>query len=89
MPESIEEQAKAYAESRSDIPMIQNVMVAAFTAGAETKPNFDKLKTLCQDYNKYVRSKKYHEDNDYETYIFEAAIEAIFGEELWVELRKK
>ena len=48
------------------------------------KPDFEKLTKLCQRYIGYIDSdEEYQEDNDYEHYIFEASLEAIFGENVW------
>ena len=45
--------------------------------------NFTKLIKLCEDYIDYVSSDNYCEDNDYDYYIFEEAINSIFGDSAW------
>jgi len=43
-----------------------------------------KLKKICQKYIDFIDDdEEYYYDSDYEHYIFEAAIEAIFGENIW------
>lgn len=42
------------------------------------------LKEICQNYIDFVdNNEEYHEDNDYDHYIFETAMETIFGKEVW------
>jgi len=42
------------------------------------------LKEICQSYVDFVdNDEEYHEDNCYDSYIFETAIETIFGKEVW------
>ena len=42
------------------------------------------LQNICQQYIDFVdNDKEYHEDNDYDHYIFEQAMEAIFGLDVW------
>lgn len=46
--------------------------------------NIDKLKAICQRYIDFIDDDEdYHEDNDYDHYIFEEALEAIFGKDVW------
>lgn len=52
-------------------------------------PDFTKLIELVKQYKEYVESDDYHEDNDYQHYIYEAAVEAVFGEEFWKILNNK
>lgn len=49
----------------------------------------EKLIKVVKDYEKYVKSKEYHEDNDYQHYIYEAAVEAVLGEDFWKMLNSK
>ena len=43
-----------------------------------------KLSEICQQYIDFVdNDKEYHEDNDFDHYIFESAMETIFGEKVW------
>jgi hypothetical protein len=45
------------------------------------KPNLDELKKICQEYLDFVdNDEEYYEDNDYDHYIFETSMKAIFGE---------
>lgn len=42
------------------------------------------LKEICQNYIDFVdNDEEYHEDNDYDHYIFETAMETVFGKEVW------
>jgi len=43
-----------------------------------------KLSEVCQQYIDFVdNDKEYHEYHDYDHYIFESAMEAIFGKGVW------
>lgn len=43
-----------------------------------------KLSEICQQYIDFVdNDKEYHEDNDFNHYIFEIAMESIFGANVW------
>lgn len=52
-------------------------------------PNLNNLKQQCQQYIDFVFSDKYHEDNDYETYIAESAIETLFGDDIYDKINKR
>ena len=42
------------------------------------------LSEICQKYIDFVdNDKEYHEDNNFKQFIFEAAMESIFGEDVW------
>lgn len=43
----------------------------------------DNLRKLCEEYLAFLASDEYHEDNDYDHHIFEAAMKAVFGEGIW------
>jgi hypothetical protein len=46
--------------------------------------NLDELKALCQFHINYIDNDKiYSEDNDNAHYIFEKAIETLFGKNVW------
>jgi hypothetical protein len=47
------------------------------------------LRKLCQDYLEYIAGPDYHEDNDYDHYIFEAAMTAFYGLEIWEWINKQ
>lgn len=47
------------------------------------EPNFKKLKEVCEDYMKFLRSEEYHSDNDFDHFIYEAAMEAFYGKDVW------
>ena len=49
----------------------------------EITHDFTKLIENVKDYMKYVASDEYHEDNDWNHYIFEVAIESIYGKGVW------
>ena len=52
-------------------------------------PNLEKLRKITQEYIDFIGSKDYHEDNDYDHYIFEEAINTMFGEEAWEWINNK
>ena len=54
---------------------------------------FDDIKDLkekCQNYINFLKSDEYHEDGaeDFETYIFESAMELIFGKDVFDKVNK-
>lgn len=53
------------------------------------RPDFEALKKLCGDYMTFLDSEDYHEDNDYDHYIYEAAMQAIYGEKVWDYIKFK
>lgn len=46
-------------------------------------PDTEILKQQVTGYLDFVESEDYHEDNDYRQYIFEAAVEAYYGKDVW------
>ena len=43
------------------------------------------LRKICQDYMNFVdNDEEYHDDNDYNQYIFEMAMETFFGKDVWM-----
>jgi hypothetical protein len=52
-------------------------------------PDYTKLEETVVGYVGFVWGDDYHEDNDYRHYIFEAAMEAVYGEEIWDQMRKR
>lgn len=46
-------------------------------------PDFSDLIATCNDLVNYINSEDYHEDNDYKHFIYESALNAIFGENFW------
>ena len=48
-----------------------------------------KLIVICQKYIDFVDSDDYCEDNDYEYYIFQAALETIYGNDCWDFINSK
>ena len=49
----------------------------------------ENLVKIVKEYESYVNSEDYHEDNDYKDYIYEAAVEAVLGKEFWKILNNK
>lgn len=46
--------------------------------------NLEELKKTCQNYIDFIDDDaQYTEDNDYSHYIFENAMEALFGKDIW------
>jgi hypothetical protein len=56
-------------------------------AGIQKKkdPNFTNVRILCNEYLDFLVSDRYNEDelSDYKRAIFEASMEALYGEEVW------
>jgi hypothetical protein len=48
------------------------------------------LVVACDEYMEYLKSGERHEDKDgdYKNTIFEKALEAVFGKNIWDEIRK-
>jgi chorismate mutase len=51
--------------------------------------NPEYLEKVCQEYIDFIASDEYHEDNDYKNYIYENAIEMLFGSEIWEWINSK
>ena len=51
----------------------------------ETKTIVDmrNLRRIVTDYIGYVASPEFHENNEWDHYIYEAAVEAFYGKEVW------
>lgn len=47
------------------------------------QPDLTALQKLCAEYMEFLISDEYHEDNDYHQFIYEAAIEALYGKDIW------
>ena len=46
--------------------------------------DLSKLREVCQNYIDFIdNDSEYHEDNDFSNYIFEQALEVIYGEDVW------
>lgn len=56
---------------------------------ANENPNFQKLIELCKNYVNDIESGKTGEDSDYDGYIYESALEAVFGDDVWVWLKDR
>lgn len=52
--------------------------------------NIEKIKEACESYLTGLRNKEIHEDSqsDYQNDIFEAAMEAFYGEDIWDEINE-
>lgn len=48
-----------------------------------------KLRKLCSDYIDFVASEDFHDDNDYEYYIYEMAITMFYGKNVWDWINKR
>lgn len=48
-----------------------------------SNPNFNNLKEAVLNYVEFIQSDEFHEDNDYDRYICEEAINAFYGKEFW------
>lgn len=51
--------------------------------------DLEALKEVCNDYINFIDSEDYHEDNDFDHYIFEAAMETVFGKDVWKYINSK
>lgn len=48
------------------------------------EPDLTALRKICQDYIDFIdNDEEYHEDNDYNQYVFETALEMIFGKDVY------
>lgn len=45
------------------------------------------LKKICNDYLAHIESDEYHEDNDWAHYIYEAALKAVLGDDIFDRIR--
>ena len=50
--------------------------------------DFAPITKICTAYVNYVSSDEYHEDNDYENYIYETVLTTIYGDTFWDWLNK-
>ena len=52
--------------------------------------NLDELIKICQEYIDFIdNDEEYYEDNDFDQYIFEKAMETIFGENVFEYINKR
>ena len=47
----------------------------------------DAIRKICFDYMEYLKSDEYFEDNDWQHYIYETVMQAVFGEDIWERIR--
>ena len=47
----------------------------------------DAIQKICDDYLEYVRSDDYFEDNDWEYYIYEGVMRAVYGTDIFDTIR--
>lgn len=54
-------------------------------------PDLSELREAVQDYIDYIDSDEYHPDRDdkYENAVLERAVEALFGEEVYIWINKR
>ncbi len=52
--------------------------------------NLYELRKICQEYIDFIdNDEEYYEDNDFDQYIFEKAMETIFGENVFEYINKR
>lgn len=52
--------------------------------------DLEPLKKICQQYMDFVdNDEEYHEDNDFKHYIFETAMQTLYGENVWDWINKR
>jgi hypothetical protein len=51
--------------------------------------NLEKLKKVCNEYLEFLNSDDYYEDNDYDHYIYEAALKCIYGDKIFDFINSK
>lgn len=61
--------------------MLQSNTIA--TPEALPNPDFTELIKVCKEYIEDMDNEDFHEDDDDQHYIFEAALEAVFGKDVW------
>ncbi len=47
----------------------------------------ERIQKICDDYLAYYRSLEYHEDNDWQYYIYETVLKAVYGNDIFDKLR--
>jgi len=52
-------------------------------------PDLKDLRDVCIEYIDFIDGDDYHEDNDYAHYIFEAALETVYGKNVWNWINKR
>lgn len=72
-----EERLTRNTEMFGDLIEAENPSGAPFMVA---KPDFTKVKTILDDLRNQLIEKKYHEDDDTDHYIYEATMEAFYGE---------
>lgn len=55
----------------------------------DDNPDFLPLIELCTKYVDFVASDDFHDDNDWEYYIYEATMEALYGKAFWSFINSK
>jgi len=50
--------------------------------------DYHKLKEACVQYMEFMASEDYHEDNDWDNWIYEAAMKFVYGPKVWEEVRR-
>jgi hypothetical protein len=50
---------------------------------------FGKVIDICREYIDFMWSKGYYEENDFKQYIFAAAMEAVYGKDIFEIIRHK
>ena len=46
-------------------------------------PDIEAIKEMAKKYVDFIDSDEYHSDNDYEYYIYETVMTALYGEDFW------
>lgn len=52
------------------------------------KDKLDKLQEVIREYIAWIQSDDFHQDSDWDHYIYEAAVEAFCGDEFWPWYRR-
>ena len=46
------------------------------------------IQKICFDYMEYLKSDEYFEDNNWENYIYETVMKAVFGAGIWERIKR-
>ena len=66
------------------IPVVVSSKTGLIKPTQLKETDLSKLREVCQNYIDFIDNDvEYHEDNDFSNYIFEQALEVIYGKDIW------
>lgn len=81
-PEELSKELSIPLALATQVAKAQNRKPPSAVTEVETK-DWSRLEATCRDYMQYRLSDNYCEDDDWTEYIFEAALEAMYGPTVW------